>query len=179
VNADREKRSYELKTVMNEERYVLLDFKLPSTLAAQSCRQFQFFDDGNHRGVWQTKPGAKGQSRLSASKKLNSGPPDKKESQTSSRAGAGRGQSTGRDQVNQWQGADTTQGLETSSLPPTEQHTPASSFNSKDVKASMESKIEPQPAIYKSTPRPLAGRPGQAPWGSRCALFHVLERGIN
>jgi hypothetical protein len=121
-----------------------------------------------HRGVWHSKSGTKGQSRFLSSQRPNPGPHDKKESQTSIKGGAGRGQGTGKERGSTWQGAETARHPDAISTPLVEEHMPMNGYNARAVEAAMSTPSEARPTIYEPAGRPPSGaRSGSAPWGSK------------
>lgn len=157
---------------MSEDRYVYVQIclsTLPMCIVYAHLNDFTSFDtDYYERGVWHSKTGVKGQDRSSASPRLNTGAQDKKASQSSTKGGAGRGQGTGKDRANIWQGPEAARQPEPSPASVAEEHIPMNNYNAREVEAAMKSPVEPRPLVYKAAEKiPSGGRFGAAPWGSK------------
>lgn len=125
-------------------------------------------DSDNNRGVWHTKPGAKGQARLSASQKLSLGAHDKKEPQAGRQGVAGRGQGTGKERLPTTQGSEPSQHPDTNPLPRTDEHVPVNGYNARAVEAAMKASTEPRSSLHKpAVILSSGGRSASAPWASK------------
>lgn len=153
---------------MSEERYVYFhvtaigpfDFNLSTDVGHLQA-------DTDHRGVWQSRSGAKGQSRSPTSLRLSLGQ-EKKEFQSSIRGGAGRGQGTSKDRGITWQGQEAPQHADTNSTPLPEEDLPTDGYNSVAVEAAMKVPAEPPPSIYQPSEKPKSvGRSGSTPRASK------------
>lgn len=120
------------------------------------------------RGVWQTKSGAKGQNRPSASQKPHAGLQQKKESYLSGKSGAGREQAISKERTTTSQAQEAAEYTASNATLSEEEEVSVNGYNSRAVESAMKLPVQPQPTIYKPAERSSpSSRSGTAPWGSK------------